>query len=530
MYYTSVTPAEHQWEELKQRKEKATGAKFPGYICSEDLLLLLISLGYRISAVEARELVLIIAPGKNSWQNGKIEQKELIAFTHSSCRLFGELDKILEKDMLAPLIAAYKEHRDVVRTNGETSEHLLDTYEGIMHEISEDVRTALNPADLNASGPVPPSTPTNRGVNGKAMTKPTNMKDVYSITELKTGIEKAMAAYLTAGIQFPTLEEWAFLGCRFGAIAVENDVYGIRIPAIFEAICEALVGNLHDFHPTEKVSLEPLRRDLRKMIEDEAKRLAGYGKAPDYEGVFKIFDGNRDNRISNEEFRATLVRFKILGNLPDAQVDMLIALFDTANKGYIEYPDFLKFMDLNKYAEDTHEQFEDDEELNGAELSLSSNTPPTSITKNPDCDWLLWLLWKEATKIDPSDPEAVITELEGKCHKTQLPSKQGSMRMIDLWKTLVENKVKGNLTKSQYAKCILYLVDNSPALDGKQVADDGDIVDYDSLFRYVIRMGRSHSNIVSERQASEDKLYKLLLPVLKRELMLMIPVEGPSSA
>ena len=71
----------------------------------------------------------------------------------------------------------------------------------------------------------------------------------------------------------PNLEEWAALASRFGAAYVENDVYGVRVPLILEAICEYLVGTLYDFHEKDKVSIDVLKIDLKRMINDEANRL-----------------------------------------------------------------------------------------------------------------------------------------------------------------------------------------------------------------------------------------------------------------
>ncbi len=101
------------------------------------------------------------------------------------------------------------------------------------------------------------------------------------------------------------------------------------------------------------------------------------------------------------------------------------------------------------------------------------------------------------------------------------------MKMIDLWRVLLDMKLKGSLSKSQFAKCVLYIAEESRPLAGKQVADDDDMVDYQSLCRYIVRMGRSYMNQQQDRQREDDRLYKMLLPELKRDLALMIPVAAP---
>ena len=62
---------------------------------------------------------------------------------------------------------------------------------------------------------------------------------------------------------------------------------------------------------------------------------------------------------------------------------------------------------------------------------------------------------------------------------------------------------------------------------GKLIADDNDIVDYESLCKYIIRMGRSYSNIVQERKQKDDSIYQQIMPVLKKEFVLMLPVNSP---
>ncbi len=536
---SSLTPAQFQWEEIKRRREKSTGVKFPGFICAEDLSLLLVDLGVRLSATESRELLLMIAPGRNAWQNGKIDQKDLIAFANCTTRMFGQLDACLEKEILKPLVDAYREHREYMRTSGSECPELSEKYITILNNLVALI-TDANDAPLNdtfnlsSSGLLPSQTAlvqNQTSVRTKDIAKPSNLQDVFSLTQLKNGVETAMADIILPNTTTPSLLEWAALACRLGVVVVNYDVYGVRVPKIFEYLCSYLVGSLEDFHVSEKISLEPLCRDLKIMIADEAKRAAGNGKEPNYDAVFKLFDSDSNGKISVEEFTNIMKRWKLLGALPENQVSSLIELFDKSNKGYIDRKDFLLFMEVDKYSEDILESQRDngedgDEDTHG----FGSNTPPTAITRNPDCDWLLWLLWKEALKIDPSDPEGVVTELEMKCASSLLQGQQqkDTIKMIDLWKIFLELKMKGNLTKAQLAKCILYLVEESRPIEGKQVADDDDQVDFESLCRYTVRMGRSHENIIQERQLSDDKLYKQVLPQLKKELTVMIPINGPS--
>ena len=59
------------------------------------------------------------------------------------------------------------------------------------------------------------------------------------------------------------------------------------------------------------------------------------------------------------------------------------------------------------------------------------------------------------------------------------------------------------------------------------IADDNDLIDYESLCKYIIRMGRSYTNMIQERLRNEDKMYKQIVPQLKRDFLVMLPVAVP---
>ena len=40
---------------------------------------------------------------------------------------------------------------------------------------------------------------------------------------------------------------------------------------------------------------------------------------------------------------------------------------------------------------------------------------------------LIWFLWRQACKVEPSDPESVITELEAACTETHLTHQEGAV-------------------------------------------------------------------------------------------------------
>jgi hypothetical protein len=70
-----------------------------------------------------------------------------------------------------------------------------------------------------------------------------------------------------------------------------------------------------------------------------------------------------------------------------SQIPQLLAMFDKKKKGYITMDDFVTFSEAGKAEDDEDAGNFIDEEEEGEEYGLASNKPPTTITKNADCDW-----------------------------------------------------------------------------------------------------------------------------------------------
>ena len=62
-------------------------------------------LGVLLSPVELREITMLVAPT----EDGRVHKHDIDRFMNSSCRAFGELLSILEKDILKPIVDVYKE-------------------------------------------------------------------------------------------------------------------------------------------------------------------------------------------------------------------------------------------------------------------------------------------------------------------------------------------------------------------------------------------------------------------------------------
>lgn len=275
------------------------------------------------------------------------------------------------------------------------------------------------------------------------------------------------------------------------------------------------------------MSPETFKRDLQRMITEEAQSSAKKGAPPDFVAVFNLFDEDGGGTINNEEFRKMLFRLHLIENMPESQVPSIIGMFDTQKKGYINVDDFLKFVSANKSL--VKQEIEDEDDGNDDLPGFSSNTPPVAITRNADCDWLSWFLWREACRMEPLDPEPMVYELEAKCREADLTTSQGksgSVSVKELWNILTEVKMRGGMAKAQYEKSIAYVLEKRTTSKGasevKAAAKEDDLVDYEALCRYVIRMGRGYNAMIQERKKEDAEKFEGMREKLINALKVMV--------
>ena len=144
---------------------------------------------------------------------------------------------------------------------------------------------------------------------------------------------------------------------------------------------------------------------------------------------------------------------------------------------------------------------------------MASNLPPAKITNNPDCDWLVWFLYRSACRIGRRDPEMVVSDLEVNIRNADTTSPDKGIQAGKLWKVLVDSKLAGNMRKTQFSKGIYFL-----ALDGDG-SSDSDPIDYLSLCKYITRMGFAHNAVVQKRRNVDLKKFSSLLSTLKKTLI-----------
>jgi Ca2+-binding EF-hand superfamily protein len=387
------------------------------------------------------------------------------------------------------------------------------------------------------------------------------------------------------------VEEWAIYCCRLGVVVAEEDRYGVRVRLFLQTFVEhgklsgsnlrsfalylrVVGGLLDDNNDDEVMSIESLKLDLQRMILDEARaaaasqlqtRKGSRSGQPvskdglDYVAAFNLFDADGNGAINVDEFRRTLFRLKLVDHLPESQVPQLIQLFDRNKKGYITLEDFIRFVgvDDQKQARKTGKAYlkgdgdvdddgDDGDSDSGDDpethiYSLNTHKPPAAITRNADCDFLCWFLYKECCKCEPNDPESMVSELETVCTESDIShthsrgNHSGYISVKELWNVLFELKLRGSLSKEQFEKGIKYLMEDGRDGDltkadmqrvrgvkgntGASAVIDTDHaeVNYEALCRYIVRMGRSYNTNVQEKKTRDVQVFEKLLTSLMKE-------------
>jgi hypothetical protein len=94
----------HQWKELERKHRNSYGTRFPGYITSSDISLILCKHGISLAPSELMQVVMAVAP----MNTGRIMQADLEEFMARRTQSFGELLHILENDVMKPVVDVYK--------------------------------------------------------------------------------------------------------------------------------------------------------------------------------------------------------------------------------------------------------------------------------------------------------------------------------------------------------------------------------------------------------------------------------------
>lgn len=132
---STASASTQQWKHFKHQYQKFTKHKFPGYLDAQVLLLTMSNLNTILSALEARELTLLVAPEKN----GRIHQTDLHSFMGREHRSYGELIALLERELLKDVIDAYRAHSAALTATGQEDIDLAELYRRKITDIKKAV-------------------------------------------------------------------------------------------------------------------------------------------------------------------------------------------------------------------------------------------------------------------------------------------------------------------------------------------------------------------------------------------------------
>lgn len=563
----AATASNQQWKEFKDRYEKSTGQKFPGFLSARDLQLTIANLGVRLSATESRELALIVAPEKS----GRVHLAELHGFMGRHCRSFGELVALIRRELLKDFIESYCAYRQAVKTTGKDDPDLWNDYkkkldairrtvEGVFSKPNKDKRDEeASAVDNDASHvddedddesehrrsqPLIQQAMMNQQNDPQSRMRKSSL-EVISIAQLKLGLQDIFSSKKIPDNLLPNNEEWACLAILVDAAVAEGEVYGVRLKSFLEGLCNYIYSTDMEAHfkLSEKVQLELVSRELKLQIYREAKAMSAAKrlKEPDYQSVFNLFDANRSGTIVVEEFKKQLKKLQLFA-ISDSQMQKLLGLIDKGKQGSIRFEDFRAFAqeaiseglddgDAGEGEKENHKSKADSgstakDEGNGDDfddmtLLLSDNggAPPFPITRSGDCDWLAWFLYRQAYRVEPKDAENVISELEDRCAECEIANNTKLITAQELWNILGEVGLRGKMTPDQFLAGIAFVCDLGEAAkaDGKKESKPSgtDRVDYVAMCRYTVRMGRAFLAQVQEKNREIDKRFPSQLAELK---------------
>ncbi|EFC39394.1 predicted protein [Naegleria gruberi] len=90
---------------------------------------------------------------------------------------------------------------------------------------------------------------------------------------------------------------------------------------------------------------------LSFLTSKKSKKVAGMHTENDLKEAFNLFDENKDGEITKQEFRSMIYKLQGLGNISesapgnvsmsDAEIDYLFSIVDTANKGALNFEQFV---------------------------------------------------------------------------------------------------------------------------------------------------------------------------------------------
>ena len=278
-------------------------------------------------------------------ENGRVSYEAFHRFARSAPRQIGELERILERDILHDLIKCYRRAHSIKKQKASqtqedrsvVSQEDVAKRDAEFHSMVEELVEFTNEDDQGM-------TTVENLLEGILKTLPSLTGD-----PLTEGDIVNIAQYVGADDSFTNL---------------------IHANSFFLGICKAIVdhkqeqgidkfSDMYALLGTDRSeALNLICEDLQEMIRQEAKddggtkysihrRLICYIGQYDFRKPFELFDENGDGEIPRDEFRVMLKRLNVDTLLEEDDIDELLQRFDPSGTGRITLNDFQKFTETN---------------------------------------------------------------------------------------------------------------------------------------------------------------------------------------
>jgi Ca2+-binding EF-hand superfamily protein len=522
----SQAAAEAIWSEFKKFHDKTVGTLFLGYLQPSDLRSIVAEkLKIRLSPYECKLFAMLIAPQGH----GQVRREDITAFSARKCRSFGELIAVLERQLFKTVTDVYK---NVLNAEAAKDSVRMESALADLSDYSQEINEVVH--SVAVSG-IEQSNATGNDFQDER-------SGVATLTQVKEGLEDILQdQHNLEDHQLPNLEEWAMLATLAGCVVVDDGSYGVRTADFVTGLCECVAGPrggkgmsassvVAGSGPASQASrsaassaeedenLNQVCRTLQRMIREEAAAAAitGSGKFFDFKAPFDLFDTDAGGTLSPSEFKAMLEKLRVIDGISMSQISLLVARFDTKNKGYISLDDFQRFAESEHYGLPT--QNVHDVGSDSASGSAHSAAPPAAITRDADCDMLLWHLWRRCCTIEPLDPESLITALERACSEIEMTRDENCVSARELWSLLAELDLRVGLSSADFQRGIASLTKRGRAGEA--------LVDAVALCRCAVRMGRAHVAMEREARVEGERVYHELVTRLQGELQSLGEVSG----
>ena len=328
--------AQNLWSYFKKRHEVLQREPFPDCLNVHDIMLIADNLGHRLTFSQSQALLLLIVADKRG--SSTITSSDLREFMNRTCRSFGTLLSIFEKELCKDAVTYYRKHVETIYHDGVEHYELAEYFNTAVKELADSIKSAPNSDAVNlkafskviSSSPTAiPQTPTNLNKNHFE-------EHLASLHAFKEGIEKKMPN----GYKGLTLEEYCLLGLLSNSIVWDdNGNVAVAINRFLYGICAHAV-ELYDLE--NDIQLQKIERQIERLqqyIRESASvisyNIIGTTRTLDFSIAFSIFDEECSGFITQEQFCSMLARMKLCA--VDSFIPKIYETIDLQKKGSFHY-------------------------------------------------------------------------------------------------------------------------------------------------------------------------------------------------